>query len=154
MMILKMKLPWYISLLGSSYETEEFSSLCLEFDLSSDDVLEASTRWYENRYMGISVYIQNGLVNVIQFFSNDHTDFEGRVNELPFGLDFGMKKEEVYNKFGKPDNIIEGRTISSNLGHSGIYRYYVNNFTIAITFSKNSEELEVLSFESLEIKDE
>ncbi|WP_282084908.1 hypothetical protein [Aquimarina algiphila] len=144
-----MKLPYYISFLGNSCETEEFYRFCSVINLSSEEDTDASSRWYENSEKGISVYILNGYVHAIHFFSDKHPNFEGCLNELPFELNFGMTKRKVIDQLGEPNEVIGRRIIGKEMGHSGIYRYVIDLCKIAVTFSKDFEELEVLSFESL-----
>lgn len=140
-------LPWYTRLLGSEPEGERFDQLLSEFKLSSEQARDARSRWYENENEGVSVFIGQGKIEAIQFYSAEHPDFDGFKGQLSLGLDFGMTRERVHERLGAPDNITPGRSIGPGLGHSGIDRYHADNCTVAVSYSTSSGRIEVLGFE-------
>ncbi len=141
-------LPWYTRLLGSEPEGEGFKRLVADFKLSSAEDSGASNRWYENERVGVSVFIGQGKIEAIQFYSAEHPNFNGFKGPLPLGLDFGMSREKVRELLGDPQSVTSSRSISKGLGHAGIDRYSVGAINVAVSYSTLSGQIQVLSFES------
>lgn len=141
--------PWFVTLLGQSPAHEGFARLCSEYVLTHDAPNEADDDWYENEQLGVSVYIERGRINVIQFFSQEHLHFGGPLTPSFLGTNFSMTRKDIRSLFGEPDQVIEKRS-SGAMQHSGIDRYYLRDFSVAFSYSLLSGRLEVISFEELD----
>ncbi|MEL6660077.1 MAG: hypothetical protein AAFP77_08255 [Bacteroidota bacterium] len=143
----KSELPWFIRLLGNSTNAKLFHVFCKDFSLSTEEPEDAIVKWYENKEFGMSTYVRAGQIEAIQFFATGYSDFIGQYHDLPFGLRFGLKKDEITSRFGKPDEVKIGRQITSELSHGGIFRYSTPLCKLAFTFSSDDELLAIISFE-------
>lgn len=146
--MIETNLPWYARLLGREPEGEEFKRLIAEFKLSSQEESSASNRWYENENVGVSVFVCQGRIDAIQFYSDEHPNFDGFKGSLPLGLNFGMTRDKAREQLGDPDSVSPARSIGTGLGHSGIDRYNTHTCTVGVSYSMSSGRIEVLSFES------
>lgn len=143
----KSELPWFTKLLGNSTNTKMFHVFCKDFSLSTEEPEYAIVKWYENKEFGMSTYVRAGQIEAIQFFSQGYSDFTGQYHNLPFGLSFGLKKDEIISRFGQPDEVKIGRQITLELSHGGIFRYSTPLCKLAFTFSSGDELLAIISFE-------
>jgi hypothetical protein len=143
-------MPWYASLLCAHPEGDDFDRLLSEFDLSTEDEEARSLQWYESYELGVSLQVLRSKINVIQFFSPEHSDFKGFRDELPLGLNFQMKREDVHRRLGDPDHVTS-RLDSGVIRHAGVDRYYSSQCKVIVTYSASSGLIEVLGFECPEL---
>jgi hypothetical protein len=143
------ELPWFVTLLGQSMAHSGFARLCSEFALTCEEPAEATTCWYENDRLGVSVFVDLGRISDIKFYSQESLHFGGKLTRSFLGTNFNMIKNDIRSLFGEPDQVIEKRDTTAGIRHSGIDRYYFQGISVAFRYSLLSGKLEVISFEAI-----
>ena len=138
-------MPWYVALLGQPADGELFLRLVTELELAPDKGPQATPWWYENK-QGVSVAVQDGKVDAIQFFSAENPHFSGYPGPLPFGLSFAMMRDEIHACLGQPDDVLTPSS-EATTSDGGIERYHTEACTVMVAYSATSGRLEVIGFE-------
>ncbi|MCA9651796.1 MAG: hypothetical protein H6712_01025 [Myxococcales bacterium] len=140
------ELPWFVELLGQRSSHPQLSRVCTDYALTSTSPAGSPPGWYENAELGVSVYIEHGRIDAIQFFSQPHLEFGGPLTPSFLGVDYGMRQDDIRRLLGEPDETFGARTTGA-IRHAGLDRYALGDIAIAFAYAISSGQVESISFE-------
>jgi len=145
------EVPWFVTVLGAPPRGNAVSRLRTQYSLvDKSSGPEATSGWFENDELGISVAFIRGWVDCIMFCAQAEKGFGGPHTPCFFGARWGMSAEHVHRLFGPPDAVIEPR-LTISLPHAGIDRYHRQGFTVAFIYDAVTGGLEMQHFEPIEV---